>query len=81
MSTPTETRMPPIGADVHLEAYCCGCGRQLGRWRFEWDGQPRTFSSHICGGDAQNVAYRMEWLEVGEPLDDSDEGPTVSGPR
>lgn len=71
--TATETRMPPVGADVVLEAYCRGCGRQLGRWRFEWDGKPRTFSGHVCSGRTQDVAVVMEWLEIGEPVMDNEE--------
>lgn len=72
MSQAAEVRMPPIGADVHLAAYCNGCGRTLGRWNFVWDGEPRKFSSHICSGQPQNVVYQMQWLEVGD-------GGSVSG--
>lgn len=64
--TATEMRMPPIGADVCLRAYCRACFRELGYWRFEWDGEPHTFTGHICGGNTQDVAYEMTWMEIGE---------------
>jgi hypothetical protein len=78
VSTPTETRLPPVGVDVMLWAACRGCGRKLGYWHFVWDGEPRTFTGHICSGKTQDVAVVMEWLEIGEPLDGSDEGASVS---
>jgi hypothetical protein len=70
--------MPPIGAEVKLWAYCRGCGSNLGYWHFVWEGEARKFTSHICSGHTQDVVVQMEWLEIGEPLEDAEDGPAVS---
>ena len=64
--TDTKTRLPQVGDDVTLAAWCQGCGAALGRWRFVWDGEPRDLKSHTCVGSEQGILVQMDWLHNDE---------------
>lgn len=64
--TVTKVRMPKPGAVVRAWAYCRGCGSELGYWHFVWDDEPRTFTSHVCPGHADDTVFELQWREAGE---------------